>query len=156
MIAIGVDPGKNTGIAVWDCEKQKIIELKTMSFWQAYNHVAVNWKAKADRLLVRVEDPSGNSPVWHGSGKSKGVQAKIAQRVGRNKQMADLLIEGYRQAGLVVQPVVPKSSKWTHKMFKKITGYKGRSNEHNRDAARMVVGLRAMPPEQFNQLTKTQ
>lgn len=150
MIAIGIDPGKNTGVAVWDCNQQTFTELKTLNFWDCYDYVLDQW-ASADRLLVKVEDPRGNRPVFD-RGQRGAKRTKIAQNIGGVKKEAGLLIQGFQRFGIPTQGVVPKSKKWSAQMFNRISGWEGQSNEHTRDAGRLVVGMRAMPEHQYQQL----
>lgn len=158
MIAIGIDPGTKTGFAVWDCAAQAFIEIMTYDFWTAY-HEGLGWWARArmdnKKLYIRVEDPSGNKPVF-GRGVKGRKNLKIAQNVGMNKKEARLLIEGYRRAGIVVDPVVPKQSKWTAQTFKQFSNWPHRTNEHQRDAARMVLGMKSMPDDQYQILKQNQ
>jgi hypothetical protein len=157
MISIGIDPGKNTGFAVWDCAAQEFIEIMTYDFWSAYNE-GIGWWARARmdgrKMLIRVEDPRGHSTIYNrnrGKGGSR-VQAKIAQNVGMNKQQAGLLIKGFQRAGIPTQGIVPKSKKWSHRMFKNLSGWNQQTNEHERDAGKLVIGMNVMPDDQYQQL----
>lgn len=147
-IAIGIDPGVNTGYAVWDCKEQKFIELETLDFWDCYYTVLARNKMSGPVLVV-IEDPSQNSPVWHGKGQKINVRLNIAQRVGSNKREAELLIEGFENEGILVRRVRPTQSKWNAKTFKNMTGYKGRTNEHKRDAGRLVFGMKPINKKQL-------
>lgn len=151
MVLLGIDPGKHTGIAVWDCKEQEFLDISEKDFWSTYEH-GKKLKASGRKIVAYVEDPSGNSPVWHGNEKPQAVRAKIAQRVGRNKQEAELLMEGLRRAGIPVRPIVPKQQKWDAKTFKNITGYEGQTNSHKRDAARMVFGRKQIPELQYEKM----
>lgn len=155
MIAIGVDPGKNTGFAVWDCEAQEFIELMTYTFWEAYSE-GLGWKARAEmdsrKLIIYVEDPQGNKPTFGRNKLGKKQLDRKAQNVGMNKKEAQLLVSGWRRAGIAVKTIVPKSSKWSAQMFKNLSGWPHQTNEHQRDAAKMVIGMRPMPDMQYEQL----
>lgn len=151
MIAVGIDPGKNTGVAVWDCKEEKFLLLETMSFWTTFTTVTVDLWPKHEKLLAIVEDPRGNNPVFNRGHKGKR-NLKIAQNVGMNKKEAGLLIEGFRRSGIPTRGVVPKQSKINAAQFKQMTGYQGRTNEHKRDAGRLVYKMPEMPDLQYEQM----
>jgi hypothetical protein len=85
---------------------------------------------------------------------------KQAQNVGESKAAAKVLIALFKQAGMPVVRIAPSDrhradkdglkvqgvqmltmpTKTTAAQFEKFTGYTGRSNEHNRDAATLVWG----------------
>lgn len=157
MICVGIDPGTNTGFAVWDCIAGEFAALDTLGFWSAYQRV-LQLAATHERLLAVVEDPSGNKPVFPRNLTMKEVKIKlhIAQSVGGNKREAQLLIKGLRRAGIPVKTVTPRDGKWNAETFAKITGYQGRTNEHKRDAGRLVVGMKPMPEAAWRRILRRQ
>ena len=52
---IGIDPGRETGLAVWDAEAERFDVLMTTTFWKALDIVA---SYRADQVVVVIEDPS--------------------------------------------------------------------------------------------------
>jgi hypothetical protein len=59
---------------------------------------------------------------------------------------------GSRRSGIPTRGVVPKQSKINAEQFKKMTGYQGRTNEHKRDAGRLVYKMPEMPDLQYKQM----
>lgn len=138
---IGIDPGVQTGIAIWIHSRQRFLELKTSSFWPTYKLVIKYKRKHKDKLLVTIEDPGLIPPIFPRRGMSKMQMQKIAQNVGMNKAHAALMIQGLMKAGVQVQTVKPITKKWTDAMFRMITGVDKRVSQHVRDAAKLVVGL---------------
>ncbi len=146
---IGLDPGAETGLAVWDPKREVFArELMTTSFWSAYDLVMTYPPAT---VLVVLEDPSKNRSTFH-HGVPRSEQAarkreRISRNVGSNQREAQLLASGLERQGYRVRRVRPRSSKLGADLFKKITRYQGHPSEHARDAAMLVFGLKKAPPE---------
>lgn len=135
-IYIGIDPGVKTGLAKWDGEKPL---YATTDFWGAIGAILDETNRNQD-VMVIIEDPYQNSPVWHGRNKNEAVKSKISERVGMNKREAQLIIEFCKNNGIEYKAVKPTSSKWTAKELKAITGISKRTNQHVRDAIKLVYG----------------
>ena len=145
---IGIDPGVNTGISVWDRKRQRVEDLAVMSYWEAIEFVE---RFSPKNTELRIEDPDQISHVWDrpmpaGAGKylpaselmihhvRRGQMGafiatmrkliKIAQNVGMNKCDGKRLIEYFRLKGYTVKAVNPKNlgKKWTHAQFVMYTG----------------------------------
>jgi hypothetical protein len=136
---IAIDAGLHTGVAVYDC-RQRTFDLKTLDFWRCVDFVCSF--DPADALIV-VEDPAQNKPVFHERliGKEIPAQLRKAQNVGSNKREARLLIERFRQKGFSVVPIRPKATKWTQEQVRRHTGLNVRTNEHTRDAVRLIYSI---------------
>ena len=126
---IGIDPGKNTGIAIY--RAGELHQLHTLS------------PDMLESLLVRVrpdlvvyEDSRKQSPVF-----SRGVSAratlKIARNVGEIDQLCRQIEDMCRRHGLESVGVSPlrKGAKLDAERFVVVTGWAKRSNQHERDAA---------------------
>lgn len=141
MIYIGIDPGKHTGIAVWDRKK---LELHTFSFWEAVRFLERKFyqcQALKIKLRVVLEDPTQNKPLFEKKGVANNVALlKIAQNVGQNKRDAQLLHEFMEIQKIEVLLVKPETKKWGEKYFKTITNYEGKYSQHSIDAAKLVYG----------------
>ena len=133
---IGIDPGKKTGIALWDGKKIKF--MGSMPFWDAVQLLDRYAEVIPD-AIVYIENPMLNKPVF-ARGNKRVVREMIAQRVGMNKRDAQLLIEYCKRLKLNVKQVKPSTSKWNAKELKTITGITDRTNEHVRDAIKLVYG----------------
>lgn len=145
-IFMGIDPGQETGVALWDKKNQKFISISTMTFWRTIEWM-YHWKesqALHDILLtVFLEDPTQNRPVWIRDGMEDRRHVKIAQDVGKNKRDAELIHEWCSLQMVECKLLVPgknSQSKLTPESFKNITKYSGRTSQHGRDAAMLVYG----------------
>lgn len=146
-VYIGIDPGVNNGFAVWHAGQQKFLQVKTLDFWalpDAIQSVRLACAANGDELLVRLEWPNANRPVF-----DRGVNGrrnlKIAQNVGQNKADAARIAQHLERQGIAYQKVTPGKNSLTKKdaaFFRQQTGYIGRTSEHARDAAFLVWKLK--------------
>lgn len=139
-VFIGIDPGVQTGLAAWFPREEELKIWPALSFWDAYDAIWDYVVQHYDVTLV-IEDPGGNKPVFH-RGKAGRENLRIAQNVGSNKRDAALWIALFEKQCWHYEAFTPKGSKWTKQYFETITGYKGRSSSHARDAARFVYGRR--------------
>lgn len=146
---IGIDPGRSTGVAVYNNKTKKIHELKTLDFWTTISFVRSfiqymgGLMSTNDTFEVVMEDPQLNAPIFkdrHGR-KSIDVQLDIAQKVGRNKENAFLLTQYFKTNGIKFRIVKPMSGKWNAIYFKQVTGFSDGGNQHQRDAAKIVYGI---------------
>ncbi len=156
MILLGIEPGKHTGIAKWLTET-KDLEVYTKSFWDTYEFVTSDFDP--GNTVIYAENPGKNKPVFENKGKkklSRKAFGRKAQNVGMNKQDAFRLIQGFQRKGFVVFQIRPASRKWTSNEFRDNTGLDIRTNEHQRDAAKLVYGRVAVAQLQFEQLKKQQ
>lgn len=125
---IGIDPGVKTGIAIWDTEKQKFQAIKTCGFWEA--HEVINSLIGNSMQLI-IEDP-------------RKVRFKTdparAQGAGSVKRDASLWEELCVHLGVSYILLRPNKTltKWSAEKFKRVTGWKGRTSSHARDAAMLV------------------
>lgn len=143
MIYIGIDTGVNTGVAVWDSRKRSLLLVKTMKIHQAMALVkeyADNALMNGTTVLVRVEDP--RQRVWY-KPMTRDEERKILQGVGSVKRDATIWEDYLKDIGVKFQMVKPSPgmTKHTAERFKALTGWKGRTNEHDRDAAMLVFGF---------------
>lgn len=161
---VGIDPGKDTGVAIYDQKSGRLVSLKAVAFWDAIkmlNRIAngreknTNGTVKGAALVI--ENPNLNKPVFPHKmeqadfnrsinnmdhdlhEKTLRVFAKRAQNVGQNKQMATFLIEYAERIGFRVSQVRPGKKKVNAETFNSRTGWKGKSNQHSRDAALLLM-----------------
>ncbi|HSH25850.1 MAG TPA: hypothetical protein VLA13_09985 [Massilibacterium sp.] len=133
---IGIDPGKTTGIALWNGKEIEFMD--SMPFWDAIA-LLDRYEEIIPDATVYIENPMLNKPVF-ARGNKRVVREMIAQRVGMNKRDAQLIIEYCNRLGLNLKQVKPSTSKWSAKELKTITGIDKRTNEHVRDAIKLVYG----------------
>lgn len=162
---LGIDPGRNTGICIYNPKLKgtaRIVKVDTTDFWGVIDLIE-NFKKIVTRpavihetaipfdyqdeneieLEVVIEDPNVNKPIFFPKGKvlPESVKMDKAQKVGRNKENAWLLMVYMERRKIKFRTMKPKQSKWSENDLKIYTKYTGSTNEHNRDAIRMVWGL---------------
>ena len=133
---IGIDPGKDTGFAVFDLVTEKLIFISTMDFWTTYDTMTRLDKSVWPVKEVIIEVPD-TKHVWQGSsGGIKAIQT-TSVNVGSVLREATLLADGIELLGYKTTRVNPRG-KIAQPQFKKLTGWSGRRlNQHERDAAMM-------------------
>lgn len=140
-LVIGIDPdAQKSGIALY--RDGALAELHLWSFSQLVAHMMVN--AGASDITYVLEDVEAIRPTFKRVKTNQAAMQKISQNVGQVKQTARLIQEmgAYYGAEVVmVKPLkgVAKSAKDNTDIFKQITGWAGRSNADNRDAAMLAL-----------------
>lgn len=130
----GIDCGVHTGIAVWDRHYRALVYVETVNIIRAMEIVLNN--ARKHSIELKIEDP--NKRKWYG--KNAGTHA--LQGVGSIKRDFKIWCEFAEYYKIPYTSVNPKDIKTKLKAlpFKNITGWKGKTNQHNRDAGMMVFG----------------
>lgn len=136
---IGIDTGVNTGFAVWSTEMRKFMYIDSLMVHQAmdlvkeyaFNHV----------VKVIVEDPRLRK--WFGSADSRQAKsgAGIREGVGSVKRDANIWEDFLTDNKIPFEMAHPLkgATKMNAEAFKRVTKYEGRTNEHSRDAAMLVI-----------------
>lgn len=140
MIYIGIDTGVHTGIAVWDSEKGKFVYLDTLKIHEALN-IVNSYAYKDIPLCVRFED--ARQRKWIPFAKNMTGELGRAQGAGYVKAHCQIWEDFLRDMDIPFEMIAPRRNvtKLSAEQFGRITGYKGRTNEHSRDAAMLVYGL---------------
>lgn len=138
---IGIDPDlRKSGVALIDGGEIK--ELHSLNavdlvLFCREQHVKHN-------AVVKMEDPNVNKPIFERAGLSALARLKVAQNVGQVKAAAILLAEFIASHGIPVEMIpplmgYPKAAKKDAELFKRMTHWKGSSNEDQRDAAMIAL-----------------
>lgn len=140
MIYIGIDTGVHTGIAVWDSEKGKFVYLDTLKIHEALQIVS-SYAYKDIPLCVRFED--ARQRKWIPFAKNMTGELGRAQGAGYVKAHCQIWEDFLRDKDIPFEMIAPRRNmtKLSAEQFGRITGYKGRTSEHSRDAAMLVYGL---------------
>jgi hypothetical protein len=136
---IGIDPGANTGFAIWDASRQAFSEITTYQVHEAIWYLrTVAQNCNQLKIFVWFEDARQRN--WFGrSGPEKHQGAGAIKRECTiwHDFLADLLAKG-----LITNfyPVAPKNNytKMPPDIFKQTTGWPHRTSSHARDAAMLV------------------
>jgi len=124
---VGIDPGTKTGIAFYE---NGALEIGTTDFWGGF-WLCYNNKSKIKEIHIEVPRTKVN---WH-----KSKSGITSANVGGIYREANLLFDGLVDAGFKVYKHHPQG-KIDSSTFNTLTKYKGRTNEHVRDAAMLVFG----------------
>ncbi len=130
---LGIDPGKTTGVAL--CCDGKIIDLYSTDFWGAID-VFENY---ADSVVV-IELPD-TKHVWHNGATTRGAIQRTGVNVGSCIREAELLIQYLirnRREYVIQKPKGKSDSGW----FNRVTGWTGRTNQHERDAGLLAFSFK--------------
>lgn len=136
MTIIGLDPGKFTGVAIFT--NGALTELRTTT---PHGVAALLDEIQPDRVVF--EDSRLTRATWS-RGVSPAAIRKIARNVGQIDAWCSQLVELCAARGIVAHGISPKGkgAKLNAAQFMKLTGYAGRSNEHERDSAMVAYPYR--------------
>jgi len=137
--AIGIDTGVHTGYAVWDIEKQELIECQTMQIDEAMERIStIKAYSYYNNFIVVVEDARLRKFF-----KGENMAAK-QQGAGSIKRDAKIWEDYLKRLNIDFKLVNPtyRRTKLTEEYFKKISKYEGRTSNHARDAAMLVLGYK--------------
>jgi hypothetical protein len=130
MIHIGIDPGVNTGFAIWDGDA--LTEVTSLGIVDAMLRLQI-MANHGVQMTVTYED--ARLRTWFGA---KGKEA--LQGAGSIKRDCGIWAEFLGTLNIPYKAVSPqaKGRKLDAAQFAKLTGWAGRTNEHARDAAMLV------------------
>ena len=136
MICIGIDPGTHTGVGVWDTREGKFLSLDTLLIHDALDLVKRYANINNRDMQVVFED--ARQRKWFGKG---DTNAKL-QGAGSVKRDCSIWEDFCKDYGIPFQakPPVKGATKVSAEYFKMISHYTGRTSEHSRDAAMLVIG----------------
>jgi hypothetical protein len=141
MIVIGIDPGAQTGIGMF--EDGKLVLLRTLDAVQFLLWLESLRTSPRDRMIV-LEDSTLTSHVFTAFGLSPAAARKVARNVGEIDAYCKQIKAVCGLANLPYQSVSPrgKGEKVGAKAFKELTGWPHRTNPHERDAAMVAWQFR--------------
>ncbi len=129
MIILGVDPGANTGMAIYQDG-----ELKRLTTIEPVDMAFAIRLANPDRVFF--EDSRLTSFMFT-TVKSRPAALKMARNVGQIDAWSSLIEAICAKLRIPVNGVSPKGkgAKLNAEQFAKLTGWVGKSNSHERDGA---------------------
>lgn len=142
-LLIGIDPGVNTGVALWDAKAKALKYVDTMRIDEALHFVwcqHVEHDVLTHEVKVIVED--ARQRRWIPRESSVSELKGRAMGAGSVKRDCQIWQDFLNAHGIKYEMVPPHqgATKWTTDTFARITGYKGRTSNHGRDAAVLVFG----------------
>ena len=147
-IFIGIDPDtKKSGVAVYTEYPliNDIFQLSNLSFFELFVFL-LNWLTYANKaeqkILVIIDAGWLNKSNFHVTGTNKKINGKIGERVGANHETGKKIVEMCEFLNIDHKLHKPTKSKVNADFFAKITNYKGRTNQDQRDAGMLVYGMK--------------
>lgn len=132
--AIGIDCGVKTGIAVWDCDGKRFIEIKTVKIHRAMD--IVRQYHNSGTVKVRVED--ARQRKWFGNAGREQLQG-----AGSIKRDASIWTDFLTDHKIHFELVAPKNNKTklSKEAFARLSKYTGLTSVHGRDSGMLVIGM---------------
>jgi len=134
-LIIGIDPGVNTGISCWHKVEKRLLWVDCHSAVEA-EILVLKMAAEGRNILVRFED--ARLRKWFGNAGREHLQG-----AGSIKRDCQRWEEFLTHHNIPFEMVAPKNNytKMTAAQFKMLTGWQGKTNEHSRDSAALIIGL---------------
>lgn len=138
MIWIGIDTGHDTGLAVWDSGRRAFREVATMKIHKALESVVYYSENYPGQVTVVFED--ARQRKWLPKDATSSEYRGHLMGAGSVKRDSVIWQDALTDWGIPFEMVPPRAgaTKWTADTFRRITGYKGRTSNHARDAALLV------------------
>jgi len=156
---IGIDPGRTTGVGIWNRREKKFLKVAGGSFWEVFrmlNQVLAEAEKGGLTVRLRIEDSRKDNAIYRskqryrqllkklGHESALGAACRMGRDVGKVDRDVSLWVAWAANRGIPVDLVAPSSRKKGIDLklpadrFKKLTGWEGRTNEHGRDGAMLV------------------
>ena len=138
MIYFGIDPGVNTGLAMVEDGELKVVE--TVNIVRAMGRILAAFNQCSDSITVVFEDARQRQwlPRERNASEYRG-KLMGAGSVKRDCEIWEEFCDVYDIRCEAVRPR-PGMTKWNAETFARVTGWKGRTSNHARDAALLVFG----------------
>ncbi len=139
MLVCGIDPGVNTGLAIWDTVARAFLDIRCSGIVDAMRYLLALQGENKIGLIV-FED--ARKRKWIPREKDLKEFKGRAMGAGSVKRDCSIWEEWckYHRIEFVKTPPRAGMTKLTDRYFQGITGYDRRTNEHGRDAAMLVFG----------------
>lgn len=138
MLWIGIDTGVKTGLAIWDSASRRFLSIECVKIHDAL--ATVEHIAGTSKTFVRFEDARQRRYIPN----SGDLRTEMGRRQGAGSVKRDSGIweDFLRAKHIPYEAVAPKdnATKMNAEMFRSLTKWRGRTNEHERDAAMLVFG----------------
>jgi hypothetical protein len=132
---VGIDPGINTGLALYSIKEKKLLECLTIKIHTAFDLISNFTKKYPAFPFVRCED--SRKRKWYGDNSNSKIQGAGAAKI--QCTIWEDFLKDIEKKGLIfgyemVHPL-RGGTKLPAKVFGRIYGFKGRTSSHARDAA---------------------
>lgn len=145
---IGIDPDTDkSGVALFNAEKKKVTGLHNMRFFELFRYLSdcINIDAKFGTTTEVVIEAGWLNAKSNFHGAFGGAAERIGAKVGANHETGKKIAEMCEYLNIPYKLVKPLSLKpWggkkiNHAQFVQLTGWVGRTNQEQRDAAMLVL-----------------
>lgn len=137
MLILGIDPGADTGVAVFeDGALSRLITIEPMHIGRLLDG------HNPERVIF--EDIRLQSHVWV-KAKTRAAAVKIGRNIGEVDAWCKLIVAECSERGIPAHGISPKvkgAKIEKQDEFNRITGWTGKSNQHERDAAMCALPYR--------------
>lgn len=139
MIVVGIDPGCNTGMAVWDTSDRQFLDIRCSGIVDAMRYL---YELQSVRQIGLIVFEDARKRKWLPREKSMKEFKGRAMGAGSVRRDSAIWEEWCRTYAIpfVARPPQAGMTKLSDIQFQGITGYDRRTNEHGRDAAMLVFG----------------
>lgn len=138
-LVCGIDPGVNTGFAVWDTTRRQLLRVDTLRITDALLAVLALQEGGGE---IRVVFEDARLRKWLPREMSNSEYRGKLMGAGSVKRDCDIWEELCTAHRITFEAVPPRKglTKWTAESFARVTGWKARTSNHARDAAMLVFG----------------
>lgn len=138
-LVCGIDPGVNTGFAVWDTTRRQLLRVDTLRITDALLAVLALQEGGGE---IRVVFEDARLRKWLPREMSNSEYRGKLMGAGSVKRDCEIWEEFCTSEGIPFEAVPPRKglTKWTAESFARVTGWNGRTSNHARDAAMLVFG----------------
>jgi hypothetical protein len=135
---VGIDPGVQTGFALYNREKKSFVMIETTSIINALLYLYKY--SEKESVLVRIED--ARKRTWLPKEKNDSEYRGKLMGAGSVKRDSQIWEEFCLHQGIEFELVPPKNNKTKldANLFSKYTGWRMQTSVHGRDAAMLVYG----------------
>lgn len=139
MIVVGIDPGVNTGVAVWDTSSRTLVDVRCFGIVEAMRYLQ---DLQRDRQIGLVVFEDARQRKWIPRERDLREFKGRAMGAGSVKRDCSIWEEWCQTYAIdfVATPPRQGMTKLTDEYFRGLTGYDRRTNNHGRDAAMLVFG----------------
>jgi hypothetical protein len=149
---IGIDPGTNNGVAIYNTHIKRFIFAKTFCWWDTiafFDTLNCSYEIIIEDIIANKITFKRNM-IWGALSKKNtksialaiAIFDKFAQDIGGNKRDEQHLLDYFERKHIVTHRLVPKKNSKTKLSAKQLEhefGITGRTSSHSRDAITLVL-----------------
>lgn len=139
MTIVGIDPGVNTGLAVWDTVSRAFLDIRSSGIVDAMEYLR---RLHSERTISLIVFEDARQRKWIPREKDLKEFKGRAMGAGSVKRDCTIWEEWckYNHIEFVKTPPRAGMTKLSDAFFQGLTGYDRRTNNHGRDAAMLIFG----------------